>query len=466
MSAAVRVKSNGREIYQAQPETMSGVSGAKKIRYFNIWLNLHNGSLGRGRLSIEFKIFGVYIPVASFNYILPDASNAEAYSDSDSFVDPCLLSNPSVQGSQLEEEINHLPAVIRETVAEKNVKEIRSILLARVDQLGDFILTLPAIHELKQLFPNAAITIMVSPSNEGMAKSVDLFDEVITIPFSFVTRTNYRSLSDEARGRVIDTVGGRSFDLAIDLSTMPESRELLGLVTAGKKFGIENTNSSMLDTGLLIHAKDPLNCLSNLTHAAYPLLLVDLVKRAMTPCAFHLPNAQPGLPLLGKLNLASQDYIVIHSGARNILVKWDIEKFIALATRLSQKRHLVFFADDDAPSDFHARMRAMPNVSLLNTKLAFSEFDAIISNACLFVGNDSGPKHLAALRNVPVVSIHSPRTNWSEWGQIDSGCIVSRRAPCAGCGITSEDECGRGLQCLRHIEVDEVMSAVDRVLDL
>ena len=53
-------------------------------------------------------------------------------------------------------------------------------------------------------------------------------------------------------------------------------------------------------------------------------------------------------------------------------------------------------------------------------QIPFAHFDALLALR-VFVGNDSGPKHLAALRGAPVVSLHMARLNWSEWGQEMTG---------------------------------------------
>jgi ADP-heptose:LPS heptosyltransferase len=102
---------------------------------------------------------------------------------------------------------------------------------------------------------------------------------------------------------------------------------------------------------------------------------------------------------------------------------------------------------------------------LVEGQLPFATFDALLSHCAVFVGNDSGPKHLAALRGVPVVSLHMARLNWSEWGQEISGRIVSRRVPCAGCAIGLDGEdCGKDFACLRHIKAEEVYAAVEELL--
>jgi hypothetical protein len=54
---------------------------------------------------------------------------------------------------------------------------------------------------------------------------------------------------------------------------------------------------------------------------------------------------------------------------------------------------------------------------------------------------------------------------WREWGQDDSGFIVTRRAPCYGCGIEDIADCGKGLPCLVDITVDEVFGAVRRAIE-
>jgi len=89
----------------------------------------------------------------------------------------------------------------------------------------------------------------------------------------------------------------------------------------------------------------------------------------------------------------------------------------------------------------------------------------LLSFATAFVGNDSGPKHLAALRGTPVVSIHCARISWAEWSQEQTGVVISRRVPCAGCALFHDaDECGKGIACISDITVDEVLAATEALL--
>ena len=96
--------------------------------------------------------------------------------------------------------------------------------------------------------------------------------------------------------------------------------------------------------------------------------------------------------------------------------------------------------------------------------LPFVELDALISHCAVMVGNDSGPKHLAAARGAKVVSVHMGQVNWQEWGQEGDGLIVTRHVPCYGCGIVETHECGKDLACLVHIRPEEVFAAVQQIL--
>ena len=64
------------------------------------------------------------------------------------------------------------------------------------------------------------------------------------------------------------------------------------------------------------------------------------------------------------------------------------------------------------------------------------------------------------------MSVQTARNNWVEWGQDSSGCIITRRVPCAGCLIQNDQEaqeCGREFVCLTAITPDEVFGAVQQL---
>jgi hypothetical protein len=74
--------------------------------------------------------------------------------------------------------------------------------------------------------------------------------------------------------------------------------------------------------------------------------------------------------------------------------------------------------------------------------------------ACaLYIGNDSGPKHIAAALGVPTVGIHSGVVDATEWAPMGRRAVALRRnMSCAPCYLQHATDCPRNLACLRFLE--------------
>ena len=159
-------------------------------------------------------------------------------------------------------------------------------------------------------------------------------------------------------------------------------------------------------------------------------------------------------------------YAVIHTGARVVFSRWGHYPELARRTLARTGLKVIMLSDDPATrAQLPAELAEDPRFRLLDGRLPFDDFDALLSFCAVFVGNDSGPKHLAALRGSPVVSLHTPRINWGEWGQEQTGVVIHRQVPCAGCHIYHEpEECGRDYVCMTRISLDEVWGAMQPYL--
>ncbi|MBV9967155.1 MAG: hypothetical protein JO008_15825, partial [Alphaproteobacteria bacterium] len=112
-----------------------------------------------------------------------------------------------------------------------------------------------------------------------------------------------------------------------------------------------------------------------------------------------------------------------------------------------------------------ARMRHRDAVTSLIGKLPLADLPALLAQAALFLGNDSGPKHIAAGLGVPTVGVHSGTTDVREWGPIGINAVaVAREMLCSPCYLSNPADCRRGLACLRQLSPEVVYSACRRVL--
>ena len=430
---------------------------------FNIWIDL--SGFVQGRYELEYRVIDLNHRTRSRveDIVIAAPLSSSVFHNSDGVV---ALPN-SEDARSLDEQINARPSMIRSGRRALLKEAPRAVLVQRADQLGDLVVSVPALRRLRELFPTARIVGLISAANAELALKLRLFDEIVTVEFPDDPWERRRIMAVEAQARLAARLASFEFDVAIDLSENASSRLLLPL--SGAPFLVGFPSGEM--TGFAIEAAgfthDPWNGHEVVPHANKLLGLIEWVG-AMLRSEPNLekpedPNSEAllafGLP-------PGVRFAVLHDGARLQFSRWP--HYFSLATLLLKRTDLrvVMLTDHPPAADSLPEALAQSDrFQLVGHRLPFDQFDALVSFCAVFVGNDSGPKHLAALRGANVVSVHMARNNWNEWGQENGGLIVSRKLPCAGCLIWHDpEECGKDYVCIRHIKPEEVFEAVERLI--
>ena len=149
---------------------------------------------------------------------------------------------------------------------------------------------------------------------------------------------------------------------------------------------------------------------------------------------------------------------------------WDKRKFAALINRLKEKYdcEILLF---EGPHDREVNefiSNTVQHRPVIVRETSVKETAAILQRCTLLVTNDSGVMHVGAAIKVPIVAIFGPTNH--EWvGPVSDKCsLVKKDLPCQPCFIysTRHLECkeDRDFECLKAIEVDDVLSAVENLL--
>lgn len=449
-----------------KPEPVGGQDGADRPyqRVFNVWIDLSATPTGPHVLDIACMDEAGNRMSAKQQRIMveaPEASEATSLSDA-------VVVLPDGGEGALEDRVNALPSVVRPAARSFFGDVIERVLVVRADQLGDFVASIPAMRRLAEMLPEAKLYALVTPANEALARSLGLFVEVITaeLIYSHVTRRRHMSIDRQTVLR--DRLHALRLDLAIDLSPGSDSRPLLRLSGALHLVGFRSAEFPWLSFGVDVRTHDRANGKERASHATVVLALVESLAAALSPHGATLAAAGIDRQRLGRFRLdGPHGFAVLHAGARIDFKRWPLDSYIALAGLIVERSDLnVVLISDDAGDGARVRAAGVPpgRLDFVGGNLPFDEFEALIGFCDVFVGNDTGPKHLAALRGAKVVSVHMGQVNWDEWGQEDQGLIVSRRVPCCGCGIDKTADCGKDLACLTNIRPDEVFAAVQQVL--
>ena len=142
--------------------------------------------------------------------------------------------------------------------------------------------------------------------------------------------------------------------------------------------------------------------------------------------------------------------------------RWPAERYAEAISRLGEEHPSLAFAiigdardrpvADSILRKAKERMASAVGASLLQTS-------SLLARSCLYLGNDTGPMHMAALHGVPCVAVFSERDRKGKWHPFGKGHSVMRaEVPCVGCMLR---ECfAVPPVCLSAIGVEEVVAAV------
>jgi ADP-heptose:LPS heptosyltransferase/tetratricopeptide (TPR) repeat protein len=460
----VRILLNGRPVHCLVPDAhaIEGETGSPLTKFaFNLWLDLSAYVPGRYHLEIIFCALGD----------TPEATMARSFQDYITILPPDTA--PILPGSEvwvppvdpddsrsLDEQINARPSIVRHAPS-RTIEPPSAILVLRTDQLGDLSISVPALRRLRELVPAARIIGLLTAANADLAQTLDLFDEVIVADFPDIPAERQRVMSVAEQERLGTLLRAYRFDAAIDLSPSHVSRNLLLLAGAKLTMGFGRGHAPWLGAAFDFDVQDVRGQTSILPSPAKTLALIEAFGTLFMPVVPDEPATTDPTPLLAALGVAAGErFVVLHDGARIAFSRWPAYPAFAEALIARYDVKVVLLTDQtDLAAELSEPLRANPRFVLLDRRLSFAELDALVCGCALFVGNDTGPKHLAALRGAPVVSIHSARANWGEWGQAGCGAIITRQVPCAACHIYNDaEECTRDFVCVTAITVDEVIA--------
>ena len=457
----LRVRVDGRTVGTTVGVALPSTQSASRLRHsmFNCWIDLSEVPEGLHELQLYFEEVGGGYQTYEQNVWVDPAPPSWEELASAATVD---LSGDVRPGS-LEERIARQPSAVFEA-ARRLLEPPRRILVMRVDQLGDLITSIPAMLRLKDYFPEAELSCLVSPNYAAFIEELGIFTEIFTLDFPYEQSVGKRHVSLARQAELREQLAARHFDIAIDLCFGHMSRPLLRLTGARFTVGFWPQEFPWLDFGLDVRSRDVVTGRYRLPQQTVSNMLIDGLAALARHTAIQHSRPELEWRALEEFGvLPDTPFVLVHTGGRTRSRRWPVPHFVALARLLAERmgEKVLVVADDAA--DFDAADRADlddAGIALIERRLPFPVLDTLLSAATVFVGNDSGPKHLAAFRGTPVVSVHGGPINWSEWGQDGVGRIIAHRVPCSGCGIELVEECGKDLACLTNITPETVLEAV------
>jgi len=345
--------------------------------------------------------------------------------------------------------------------------EVRRILIRANNWIGDVVMISPAVRAIREHFHGARVAILAkSWVLETLRGSPD-YDDLI----EYDRRGAHRGIV--GRRRLVAALRRGRFDLAILFQKAFEAAAFAYLAGARVRVGY----ATDWRTPLLTH---PLRLPPPGTH--HVDLFLGIARALGCPVrdpfpSFHLDaRAREGAAALLKAagRIDDRPLVAIHPGASKEPRAWHPERFAELARRLAEgtgaQLVLLGGAEDRGLLERIAVQIPAGRALLPRSEASIKEVGGILERCRLFVGNDSGPMHIAAALGVPTVGLFGPGSPALTAPVIRSGrrAILSLRYPCSPCRQDFFRECSPAPSgkpfCLEEITVEEVERASHSLL--
>lgn len=336
----------------------------------------------------------------------------------------------------------------------------KNIIIRMPNWIGDAIMAVPVIADLKHHWPEAKLTAMCLDSVGQLLRNDPHINEIFSFkkPSGWLRRQQFRDL--------LHPIKHGEYDLGVLLTNSFSSAWWFWRGGVKNRIGYaDHLRSFLLNKAV---------CYPPTVKSQH---LVTTYKMLLEPLGIPLSATSPQLYLsqeekdsarawLQKYDISKDSITIgINPGAAYGSAKcWLPERFKELTFQLlnDPRVRILYFGDSASAPLVHSICNGMPEqVINLAGKTSIRELMALIYCCSVFLTNDSGPMHMAAALKVPLLALFGStsdvRTSPYGWGK-----WIHKHAPCSPCHLRT---CPIDFRCMKDIQVEEVYQEILNLLN-
>lgn len=324
------------------------------------------------------------------------------------------------------------------------------VLIIRLRSLGDVVLLTPALSAIHSWRPDLRLNVLVEPFCAPILEGNPAVAEILLMGRFFPTVSRLRR---------------PHFPVVYNQHAGPTSAFLTAAIGAPKRVCWTRRQFSFVYNVLVT---DPGDKIHTVEHRMEQFYATGLPRGPIPPARVY-PQQDARAAVAKKLTelgiSPSVPYAVIHPGGKYFTKRWAIGNFVALARWLKATHHIepVFSAGGNETEIANELRRISGGEFALLDSLDLRELIALVAGARIFIGNDSGPTHIATATGRPVVAIFgsSSSVHWRPWQTANR--VVQNDFPCNPC---PGDRCYAFAEprCILSITLAQVQAACESLL--
>lgn len=297
------------------------------------------------------------------------------------------------------------------------------ILVVQPDLIGDVVLTSPFLRDLKKLYPDSHVILVVHPDSFNLVELCPYVDEILKFDCERIKWFgNYRKFAKHAIKFRHTHFKNRSFDLAIfphwDTDNYGGSF-VCALSGAGTKIGYSercNSNKESLNRGFDKYFSETIDTKEIRHEVEQKLFMLKHLGLKHPDNRLELWTSEDDKNFAEQFlagRNTNKKLIAFCMGASLPRKKWPVQNFIETAQHIQNSDILLIGSEEDVEDAKILKSSLAKNIFDATGKTTLRQAAALLKKCDLYIGNDTGPMHLAAAQKVPcvVISCHSPHSS-------------------------------------------------------
>jgi heptosyltransferase-2 len=345
-------------------------------------------------------------------------------------------------------------------------EEIKRVVVRGTNWVGDAVMTIPALRELRRVLPHAHITLATRSWSEGLFRDADFLDDLLIY--------DRRPRDLRAVARQTRQWRARRFDLALLLQNAFEAALIASAARVPLRIGYATDGRSPLLThalplpgwrGARHEVFYYLNLVAGLERILYDASDIEECEPQFALGISEARRAQAREFLSSKGVRLARPLVALCPGSTNSRAKrWPAAAYATVADRFIAERDanvlLIGSPDEiDVSREVAERMHHQPVFLTGQTDLA--QAVNILSLIDVLITNDTGPAHIAAALNRPTLVIFGPTDPRTTRPFSDVAEIIRRPPDCAPCMLR---DCPIDHRCMTAITPDEVFTRASAMM--
>lgn len=340
------------------------------------------------------------------------------------------------------------------------------ILVVRYRFIGDTLLTIPFLRNLRAAYPDAQIDMLVAPKSGEVIENCPYIDNFIY--FDTTRKHRYENVEESKKTffSYVKLLKSVKYDKAYVLKRSLSSAFLVFLAGIKQRVGFDTEKRGFLLTKKVKYDKN-----KHESECFLDVLRADNIEVKDS----YMENWVPESASM-KINSMFEFYgienkpkVIVHATATNDGKTWALDKFAKVVEYLSNEKKIqVLYVGTDFDKETYIKMEGLIKEDLkikpinLCGELSLQESLALIDKVDLLIGNDSGNLHMASSVNTRVIGIYGPMP-FDKWYALgENNILLKSDLDCMPCGL--KKPCRKDKACLKNIKPEDLIEKIDTIL--